>query len=110
MPSDPQLRAILQSMMTNPSDRGTIETWSRRAGLSQRTLARRIAAETGMSFGRWRQRLNIILALRWIAAGKTIESVAVDLGYENTGSFITMFRKAMGTSPARYVAERSRAS
>lgn len=107
MPSDARLRTIFQSMMTNPADRGTMETWSKRAGTSERSLARMIAAETGMSFGRWRQRLNIILALRWMAASATVESVAFDLGYENVGSFITMFRKAMGNSPARYVAEHS---
>lgn len=107
MPSDPRLRVIFQSMMTHPAVRGNIETWSKQAGLGERTFARMIAAQTGMSFGRWRQRLNVILALQWMNAGKTVESVAFDLGYENVGSFITMFRKAMGTSPARYVAEHS---
>jgi AraC-like DNA-binding protein/quercetin dioxygenase-like cupin family protein len=105
MPLDARLRTIFQSMITNPADRGDIASWSKRAGLSERTFARMITAETGMSFGRWRQRLNIILALQWMAAGATVENVVFDLGYENVGSFITMFRKAMGSSPARYVAE-----
>jgi len=93
MSSDPRLRAIFQSMMTDPSDRGDIESRSKRVGLGERTFARLIAAQTRMSFGRWRQRLNIILALQWIAAGTTVENLAFDLGYENVGSFITMFRK-----------------
>jgi AraC-like DNA-binding protein/mannose-6-phosphate isomerase-like protein (cupin superfamily) len=105
MPSDPRLRVVFQSMMTNPSERGTIETWSKRVGLSQRSLARMISTQTGMSFGRWRERLSIILALQWMAAGTTVEKAAFDLGYENPGSFIRMFHKAMGASPARYVAE-----
>lgn len=108
MPTDPRLRTILQSMMTAPAQRGTVESWAKRAGLSERSLARAVAAQTGMSFGRWRQRLNIILALQWIAAGATVESAAFDLGYNNVGSFITMFRKAMGTTPGRYAAERDR--
>jgi AraC-like DNA-binding protein len=107
MPSDPRLREIFQRMMANPADRGTIESWARRVGLSERTLARVIAAETGMSFGRWRQHLNIILALQWMANGASVQQVALDLGYESVGSFVTMFRKALGTSPARYMAERS---
>lgn len=105
MPSDPRLRTILQSLMTDPAHRGTMALWAGRAGLSERSLARMIAAQTGMSFGRWRQRLNIILALQWMAAGATVESAAFDLGYENAGSFITMFRKAMGTTPGCYAAE-----
>ena len=31
---------------------------------------------------------------------------AADLGYESAPSFVTMFRKALGASPGRYMAER----
>ncbi|MBE7158354.1 MAG: helix-turn-helix domain-containing protein, partial [Rhodospirillales bacterium] len=48
--------------------------------------------------------LQIILALQWMSAGATVEATASDLGYENVGSFITMFRKAMGSPPGRYIA------
>ena len=106
MPAHPRLRAILQGMLTNPADRGTAESWARRGGLSERTLARVIAAETGMSFGRWRQQLHLLLALQWMGGGATVQQVAADLGYRGVGSFITMFRKALGTSPARYMAGR----
>lgn len=98
MPSDSRLRAIYQRMMANPSDRGTIESWAKHAGLSERTLARAITAETGMSFGRWRQHLNILLSLQWMAGGATVQQVAFDLGYESVGSFVTMFRRALGVS------------
>jgi methylphosphotriester-DNA--protein-cysteine methyltransferase len=39
--------------------------------------------------------------------GATVEKTAIDLGYKNVGSFITMFRKTLGASPAHYMAERS---
>lgn len=106
MPTDGRLRKIVEMMMANPSDQGTMKIWARRAGLSERTLARMIARQTGMTFGRWRQQLNIMLALQWLANGATIQRVAIDLGYESAGSFVTMFRKALGTSPGRYMAER----
>ncbi|WP_244284933.1 helix-turn-helix domain-containing protein [Acetobacter persici] len=38
--------------------------------------------------------------------GASIQQVAYDLGYESVPSFVTMFRKALGTSPGRYMAER----
>ncbi|MDQ0391282.1 AraC family transcriptional regulator [Labrys monachus] len=107
MPTDPRLRSIFQDMMMDPADRGTLESWAKRAGLSVRSLERVIAAETGMSFGRWRQQLSIILAVQWLASGASVKQVAGDLGYENVSSFVTMFRKALGVSPARYMAERS---
>jgi AraC-like DNA-binding protein len=80
--------------------------WARQSGLSQRTLERLITSETGLSFGRWRQQLNILLALQWMAEGSTVQQVAFDLGYESAGSFVTMFRKALGSSPGRYMSAR----
>ena len=83
-----------------------MDVWARRAGLSERTLARLIARETGMSFSRWRQQLGVMLAVKWLAGGASIQEVAQDLGYESMPSFVTMFRKAIGVSPGRYMAER----
>jgi AraC-like DNA-binding protein len=65
-----------------------------------------ISRETGMSFGRWRQQLGVMLAVQWLAGGASIQQVAADLGYESVPSFVTMFRKTLGTSPGRYMAER----
>lgn len=106
MPTDARLRGMVELMMANPSDRGTLESWAKQAGLSERTLVRLISRETGMSFGRWRQQLGITLAVQWLAGGASIHQVATDLGYESMPSFVTMFRKAVGTSPGRYMAER----
>ena len=106
MPSDKRLRRIVDLMMDAPEDRERIEVWARRAGLSGRTLARLFTHQTGMSFGRWRLQLSVMLAAKWLADGASIEEVANDLGYESTPSFVTMFRKAIGVSPGRYMAER----
>jgi AraC-like DNA-binding protein len=73
--------------------------------VSERTLTRLIQRETGMTFGRWRQQLHIVVALGKLSAGARVQRVAEDLGYESVSAFITMFRKAMGKSPARYFSE-----
>ncbi|MES3045647.1 AraC family transcriptional regulator [Sphingomonas faeni] len=106
MPIDPRLRSIADAMIASPANRGTLEIWARHAGLSERTLLRLIKRETGMSFGRWRQQLGVVLAVKWLAGGASIQQVTSDLGYESVPSFVTMFRKALGTSPGRYMAER----
>ncbi|WP_347557051.1 helix-turn-helix transcriptional regulator [Robbsia sp. KACC 23696] len=106
MPVDGRLRKIVEAIIDDPADRGTIQTWARRVGLSERTLARLLSQQTGMSFGRWRQQLHLMLAVKWLSTGASVQRVADDLGYESAGSFVTMFRKALGTSPARYIAER----
>lgn len=106
MPADARLRKIVEMIMDDPADRGTMQTWARRVGLSERTLARLLSQETGMSFGRWRQQLHLMLSVKWLGTGSSVQQVSDRLGYESAGSFVTMFRKALGTSPGRYMAER----
>jgi AraC-like DNA-binding protein len=110
MPSDGRLRSIAQAMMAAPSDHGTMQGWAGRAGLSERSLARLLARETGMSFGRWQRQLLVMLALEWMGEGASIQQVAADLGYDSAGGFVTMFRKTLGTSPARYMARQRAAA
>lgn len=105
MPADPRLRRIVDLIIDDPADRGTLQRWARRVGLSARTLARLLSRETGMSFGRWRQQLHLMLAVRWLETGVSVQQVAERLGYESASSFVTMFRKAMGAPPGRYMAE-----
>lgn len=106
MPTDARLRRLVELITTHPADGSTMKEWARRIGVAERTLNRLLVHETGMSFGRWRQQLHIILALQWLTRGASVQSVAIDLGYESASSFVTMFRKAVGTSPARYISRR----
>jgi AraC-like DNA-binding protein len=55
-----------------------------------------------MTFGKWRQQLRLLQALRLLAEGTKITQVALEAGYSTPSAFISMFRKALGTTPARY--------
>src|SRR5262249_33555549 len=101
-----KLRLIADTLMKHPADRRTVAEWGKRVALSERTLMRLVVAETGMTFGRWRQQLHIIIALQRLSAGASVQSVSEDLGYETASAFITMFKKALGKSPARYFSHR----
>lgn len=105
MPSNPKLRKLAQYLIANPSDRRSIPEWGREIGMSPRNLQRILLKETGMSFGRWRRRFHMLLALQILAKGNSVQSVGYDLGYENTSAFIDMFRKTFGKPPSRYMAE-----
>jgi AraC-like DNA-binding protein len=72
--------------------------------MSERSLARLVRDETGLTFGRWRQQLHLMVALHQLAAGQTVQRVADMLGYDSVTAFITMFRKALGKPPAKYFA------
>jgi len=101
-----RLRRIMDGLLKNPADRSTMAEWAKRVAMSERTLARLIFTETGMTFGRWRQQFHVLTALQRLAAGKSVQAVSQDLGYESVSAFITMFKKALGQSPARYLAKR----
>ncbi len=104
---DPKIRALADALTAEPSDRSTLDQWARRLAMSERSLARLMIRETGLTFGRWRQQLHLIVALRELAGGATVQVVAGELGYESVSAFITMFKKALGSSPAQYFTRRS---
>lgn len=110
MPTDPRLRRLVDAITAHPADGATAKTWAKRIGVGERTLNRLLVQETGLSFGRWRQQLHIILALQRLSRGASVQSVAGELGYESASSFVTMFRRSLGTSPARYMAQRLESS
>lgn len=110
MPLDPRLRRLADSLLANPSDKATLGQWAVRIGMSERSMTRLLLEEFGLSFGRWRRQLHVILSLQRLAKGESVQRVALDLGYENASGFITMFRKAVGQPPARYLADRAGAS
>lgn len=110
MPQDPRLRRLADSLLANPADKATLAQWAVRIGMSERSMTRLLLEEFGLSFGRWRRQLHVILSLQRLAKGESVQRVALDLGYENASGFITMFRKAMGQPPARYLADRAGAS
>jgi AraC-like DNA-binding protein len=77
---------------------------ARRAMLSVRTLERLFQKETGLSFGKWRQQLRLLHALRLLAAGRPVTTVALEVGYESASAFIVMFKRTLGVTPHRYFA------
>ncbi|MBI6615305.1 AraC family transcriptional regulator [Pseudomonas simiae] len=107
MPRDPRLRRLADSLLADPGDKTTLGQWAMRIGMSERSMTRLLLEEFGLSFGRWRRQLHVILSLQRLARGDSVQRVALDLGYENASGFITMFRKAVGQPPARYLADRA---
>jgi AraC-like DNA-binding protein len=74
----------------------------RQCGASRRTMERIFRAETGMSMGQWQRRQMLLDALRRLAAGENVSSVAGELGYNSASAFIAMFRRELGQTPKRY--------
>lgn len=106
---DARIRQLTERLLANPADKATLNQWAQRIGMSERSLNRTLQQQMGMSFGHWRRQLHVMLALQRLTKGDSVQRVALDLGYESASGFVTMFRKAVGKPPARYLAERSAA-
>jgi AraC-like DNA-binding protein len=104
VPRDPRAVRVAEWLRKNPDAPGLLKQVARRAGASVRTLERLFRAETGMTFGKWRQQLRLLHALRELAAGRPVTVVALEVGYDSPSAFIAMFRSALGTTPTRYFA------
>jgi AraC-like DNA-binding protein len=102
MPSDPRARRLAEVLHENPEDRRRLSEWARLAGASERTLERLFRNELGMTFGAWRQQARLLRGLEILAAGESVTTVALRVGFETPSAFIAMFRRAMGTTPAKY--------
>ncbi|HZZ83218.1 MAG TPA: helix-turn-helix transcriptional regulator [Anaeromyxobacteraceae bacterium] len=96
---DPLLRPVLAALQARPDDPRSLAEWAGQVHATERTLARRCQRDLGMSFGEWRQRLRIVRAMALLDAGRSVESIALDLGYGSSSAFIAMFHRMTGTSP-----------
>lgn len=106
VPADARLRRVTDALRQNPGDGRRLPDWAALAGASPRSLARLFAAETGLSFGAWRQQARLLQAIAWLADDRPVTSIALDLGYDSPSAFISVFKKAFGVTPGRYFAKR----
>jgi len=99
----PKLREMVNYMEHHADQPRTLAQWAAVLAMSERNLARLIVRETGMSYRRWRQQLQLIQALHLMLGGQNVQQAAQALGYDSTTAFITMFKKALGQTPGRYL-------
>ncbi|MDN3565553.1 helix-turn-helix domain-containing protein [Paeniroseomonas aquatica] len=96
---DPRLQRLAEALRAEPARDLGLEDWARHCGASPRTLTRLFRAETGMSFGRWRQMLRLAEAAALLARGMPPARAAAAVGYASAPAFGAAFRAAFGTTP-----------
>lgn len=101
-PQGEALAARCHAFLETPNIKSGVDEWAAALGLNRRSFTRLFRRETGMSFAEWRQQACLATALQMLVAGKPITEIALDLGYESTASFSTMFRRVLGVPPSRY--------
>ena len=95
-PSDPRALRIAAILLADPGDRRPLKHICKLAGASKRTVERLFQEDVGMTFGKWRQQLRLMQAMRLLAEGAKVTHAAMESGYSAPSAFIYMFRKTLG--------------
>jgi AraC-like DNA-binding protein len=101
-PNDRRVRRIVTALLEQPTDPRSLSDWSRTVGASPRTIERIFLRETHLTFRQWRQRARLLQAVLYLAEGRSVTTVAFDVGYASQSAFTYMFRCALGVAPRHY--------
>lgn len=104
LPESEDLTALCLRIRADLAQRRTAHADAAMLGASARTLYRRFLVETGLSFARWKQQARLLEAVRRLAEGDAVTTVALDLGYDSPSAFSTMFRRSLGVAPREFAA------
>jgi quercetin dioxygenase-like cupin family protein len=108
LPESAELMRLCERLLGDLSMRRPCGVDASELDVSPRTLYRRFLRETGITFARWKQQARLLEAIRRLAQGVPVTTVAVDLGYDSPSAFSTMFRRALGTAPRHFRAGEAR--
>lgn len=101
-PVEPRLSAVCRMLRDDPADPRTLAALAAAAGVGERTLSRLFQAELGMTFPQWRTQLRLYHALRMLADGLPVTTIAHRCGWASASAFIDVFHRAFGYTPGSY--------
>jgi len=105
--ADPQIGSALTLIHQNPAHDWTVAQLAAKAGMSRSSFAARFSELVGVPpleyVARWRMRAAA-RDLRY--SDKKIATIAAAAGYASESAFSHAFKRALGSSPGRYRAER----
>ncbi|MFE9444162.1 GlxA family transcriptional regulator [Streptomyces sp. NPDC006602] len=97
------LREVQQWITEHPADDLSVESLAERARLSPRHFARAFRTETGMTPGRYVDRVRLEHARRLLEdTGDGVEEISRACGYGTPEAMRRAFLKALGAAPAEY--------
>ncbi|MBN3492449.1 helix-turn-helix domain-containing protein [Vibrio neptunius] len=60
------------------------------------------AKEFAQSFAMWRRNIRLVLSLQLLSSNKSIQEIAIELGYASDSAYIYAFKKMFNQTPSKY--------
>lgn len=97
------LQPVLQHVLESLDEPHSVPTMARRALMSERTFARKFAAETGTTPHQWLLQQRVLRARELLeVSDASVEHVAQQVGFSSAALLRSHFQSVVGTSPQRY--------
>ena len=103
LPEDRRIRPIAEKALADPGAITTISEWLAEALVSTKTAERLFRKDTGFTPSQWLRQARLMTAVEWLAEGRSVTSVALDLGYVTASAFTYMFRCSLGAPPIQFL-------
>jgi transcriptional regulator GlxA family with amidase domain len=101
--NDEEVKNVQEYIETNYQEKITVDELVRMSAVSRRSLERRFKKATNNTVMEYMQRVKVEAAKRdFESSRKNINEVMFDVGYTDTKSFRTVFKKVTGLTPIEY--------
>jgi AraC-like DNA-binding protein len=104
LPGDDRIRPLAERALADPGAVGSVTAWTATAAASAKTVERLFRRQTGLTPSQWLRQARLMAAVAWLAEGRSVTTIALDLGYGTPSAFSYMFRRALGVAPSRFLA------
>ncbi len=104
LPEDSRALGVAEAFFANQADAPSLDALCRKVGVSVRTIQRTFRREVGMSFEFWRRQVRLMKGIELLVAGRSVKTVAAEVGYRQSSAFVELFRLTFGMTPKTWVA------
>jgi AraC-like DNA-binding protein len=103
LPEDSGARGVAEAFIANQADAPSLDALCRKVGVSVRTTQRTFRKEVGTSFEFWRRQVRLMKGIELLVAGRSVKTIAAEVGYRQPSAFVELFRQTLGMTPKRWV-------
>jgi len=90
--------------MADQADAPSLDALCRKVGVGLRTIQRTFRKEVGTSFEFWRRQVRLMKGIELLVAGRSVKTVAAEVGYRQPSAFVALFCQTIRLPPRTWVA------